>query len=154
MTPTRETRAAEPAELVDRLRNRPALRLTAQRRAVAQVLSGAHVHLTAEEVHERARQVLPEISLATVYNALRDFVALGEIQEVSLDGRLRRYDPNVGHAHHHLICSTCGTILDVTPGQEPPSLPASERHGFQVDAADVTYRGTCGACREAGDVAD
>ena len=49
--------------LSERLRER-GWRVTSQRRAVAEALAGEHVHLTADEVHRRARDVLPE-GLAT-----------------------------------------------------------------------------------------
>ncbi|MBO0748337.1 MAG: transcriptional repressor, partial [Acidimicrobiaceae bacterium] len=51
------------SELVQRLRDR-GWRLTAQRRVVAEVLTGEHIHLTAEAVYSRAQDLLPEISLA------------------------------------------------------------------------------------------
>lgn len=136
-------------DLLDRLRDRN-WRLTAQRRAVAEVLGGEHVHLTAEEVHERAVAVLPEISRATVYNTLGELVALGEVREVSLAGRAKRYDPNTDVAHHHLVCTTCGRILDlpVAPG-DPVDPPAVGGLGFSVHEVEVTYRGTCAACTAA-----
>ena len=49
--------------------------MTAQRRVVAEVLDGEHVHLTADEVHARAVAKLPEISRATVYNTLGELVS-------------------------------------------------------------------------------
>ena len=55
--------------LLDRLRA-VGWRLTPQRRVIAEAMGGDHVHLTAEEVLERARVRLPEVSLATVYLSL------------------------------------------------------------------------------------
>lgn len=121
--------------------------MTAQRRVVAEVLDGDHVHLTADEVHALAARRLPEISRATVYNALGELVALGEVAEVSTDGRAKRYDPNARTPHQHLVCSGCGTIRDVRPAGDPlAGLPESERMGFTVSKADVTYRGLCPSC--------
>ena len=99
--------------------------MTSQRRVVAEVLDGDHVHLTADEVHARAAERLPEISRATVYNTLGELVSLGEVIEVSTDGRAKRYDPNAHHPHQHLVCSSCGTIRDVHPTGDPlADLPA------------------------------
>ncbi len=135
------------SDLLERLRGR-GWRLTAQRRVVAEVLNGDHVHLTADEVHARAVVRLPEISRATVYNTLGELVILGEVLEVSTDGRAKRYDPNAHHSHQHLICSSCGTIRDVHPAGDPvAALPADERFGFAVSGAEITYRGLCPDCR-------
>ncbi|WP_035845596.1 Fur family transcriptional regulator [Kitasatospora azatica] len=134
------------SDLLERLRSR-GWRLTAQRRVVAEVLDGDHVHLTADEVHARAVSRLPEISRATVYNTLGELVVLGEVLEVSTDGRAKRYDPNAHHSHQHLICSRCGTIRDVHPFGDPLSaLPDAERFGFAVSGAEITYRGLCPDC--------
>ncbi|MCU1496656.1 MAG: transcriptional repressor [Acidimicrobiales bacterium] len=134
------------ADLLTRLRQRD-WRLTAQRRAVAQVLAGEHVHLTADEVHARAVAVLPEISRATVYNTLGELVALGEVREVTLEGRAKRYDPNHDIAHHHLVCTSCGLIMDVPViDGAAAGLPTGSRHGFRVDEVEVVYRGTCATC--------
>ncbi|MFI0787514.1 Fur family transcriptional regulator [Streptomyces lydicus] len=134
------------SDLLDRLRGR-GWRMTAQRRVVAEVLDGDHIHLTADEVLARATTRLPEISRATVYNTLGELVSLGEVTEVATDGRAKRYDPNAHRPHHHLVCSGCGTIRDVHPGGDPlADLPASERFGFTVSEAEVTYRGLCPDC--------
>ncbi|WP_432093351.1 Fur family transcriptional regulator [Streptomyces sp. bgisy100] len=134
------------SDLLRRLRGR-GWRMTSQRRVVAEVLDGDHVHLTADEVHARAARRLPEISRATVYNALGELVSLGEVAEVSTDGRAKRYDPNAHHPHQHLVCSGCGTIRDVHPTGSPlAELPEQERFGFTVSDVDIVYRGLCPSC--------
>ncbi|MEV7520337.1 Fur family transcriptional regulator [Streptomyces sp. NPDC091371] len=134
------------SDLLERLRER-GWRMTSQRRVVAEVLEGEHVHLTADEVHARAAGLLPEISRATVYNVLSELVSLGEVAEVSAHGRAKRYDPNAHHPHQHLVCSGCGIIRDVHPTGDPlAGLPARERFGFTVSGVEVTYRGLCPEC--------
>ncbi|WP_371477504.1 Fur family transcriptional regulator [Kitasatospora sp. NBC_00315] len=134
------------SDLLERLRGR-GWRMTSQRRVVAEVLDGDHVHFTADEVHTRAAQRLPEISRATVYNTLGELVALGEVIEVTTDGRAKRYDPNAHHPHQHLVCSGCGTVRDVDPTGDPlADLPVDGRFGFTVFRAEVTYRGLCPSC--------
>lgn len=137
-------------DLVERLR-RHGWRLTAQRRVVAEVLAGEHVHLTADEVHARAAARLPEISRATVYNTLNELRELGELLEISLDGRAKRYDPNAMAPHHHLVCESCGQIRDVQPrGEAGLTLPAAQRRGFKVSAVDIVFRGLCTGCAAKG----
>ncbi|MEU9482801.1 transcriptional repressor [Streptomyces decoyicus] len=137
------------SDLRDRLRRR-GWRMTAQRRVVAEVLDGEHVHLTADEVLACAAARLPEISRATVYNTLGELVALGEVSEVTTDGRAKRYDPNAHRPHQHLVCSGCGAVRDVHPGGDPlADLPDSERFGFLVSEVEMTYRGRCPDCARA-----
>jgi Fur family ferric uptake transcriptional regulator len=133
--------------LVQRLRDR-GWRLTVQRRVVAEVLAGDHVHLTADAVHGRAQLVLPEISLATVYNTLNELVDMGEVLEISAGDGPKRYDPNATVPHHHLYCLDCGTLRDVNPeGTDGLALPAGQQHGFEVIDVDIVFRGRCPECR-------
>lgn len=135
------------SELLERLRA-SGWRVTPQRRAVAEVLTGQHVHLTAEDVHERARERVPEISLATVYNTLRQLAAMGEVLEVTVADGPRRYDPNVGVPHQHLVCVSCGDLRDVHPDGEL-TLARAERHGFTLRGVEVCFQGVCPRCRAA-----
>lgn len=141
----------DPPALLERLRER-GYRLTAQRRVVAQVLEGENVHLTADEVHEQAVVLLPEISRATVYSTLQQLTDLGEVRELNFDGRSRRYDPNVSPVHHHLVCDRCGRVTDVAHGVDAPALDATEVAGMgTVVAAEITYHGRCLTCADAHD---
>jgi Fur family transcriptional regulator, stress-responsive regulator len=123
-------------------------RLTAQRRVVAEVLAGEHVHLTADDVYSRAQRLLPEISLATVYNTLNELVGMGEVLEISTGDGPKRYDPNTTASHHHLYCVGCGDLRDVQPdGTANLALSRSQKHGFELLDVDIVFRGRCPACR-------
>lgn len=133
--------------LVARLRDRE-WRLTAQRRVIAESMTGQHVHLTADEVFERARAALPEVSRATVYNTLHELVGMGELLEMThADGR-KRYDPNIEERHHHLVCVDCGRMLDVHA--DDPDLSDDQRHGFELLDIQVTFRARCPDCAREG----
>ncbi len=131
--------------LLDRLRER-GYRLTSQRRVVAEVLDGPSVHMSADEVHGAACRELPEISRATVYSTLHEFAEMGEVHELNLDGRSKRYDPNVSPRHHHLVCEQCGVVYDVQHGIEAPALSSEEQHSLVVRRADIVYYGICVDC--------
>ena len=133
-------------DLLTRLRDR-GWRLSPQRRVVAEVLAGEHVHLSAEHVHAQARERLPEISRATVYNTLNELVALGEVLEIAPTGGPKRYDPNARTAHDHLVCDVCHAIRDVPRRRGPrPSVAEQDLGGYRVTDVDVVFRGVCPDC--------
>jgi Fur family transcriptional regulator, stress-responsive regulator len=137
------------SDLLERLRTRE-WRVTPQRRVIAEVLSGEHVHLTADAVHAAAQERLPEISLATVYNTLNELVAMGEVLEVAAGSGPKRYDPNVTMAHHHLVCTSCGTLRDVLPDAASlQALHANDLHGFVLTGVEIVFQGLCPDCSEA-----
>ena len=115
------------AALPDRLQARGLAHHPA-RRAVIEALEGDHVHLSAEQVHAAARRVVPEVSLATVYNTLNELAGMGEISEIRLSDGTARYDPKTGPDHHHLLCDGCGLTYDV----EPLGVGACPCHGPSV----------------------
>jgi Fur family transcriptional regulator, stress-responsive regulator len=118
---------------------------------VAEVLAGEHIHLTADAVYSRAQLLLPEISLATVYNTLNELVDMGEVTEISTGDGPKRYDPNTTAAHHHLYCVGCGALRDVNPdGTDGLELSDSQKHGFELLDVDIVFRGRCPDCRGAG----
>jgi len=126
-------------------------RMTAQRRAIASTLCGDNLHLTADEVFARARNVLPEISLATVYNCLTELVEMGEVGQVITGRGPTRYDPNVMQPHHHAVCTLCGAIHDVPLAPETQAVlkhagETSLDARFTVGSADVLFRGVCAGC--------
>lgn len=88
------------------------LRMTEQRRVIARVLSVSTDHPDAEELHRRASQEDPRISLATVYRTVRLFEEAGIIERHDFrDGR-SRYE-EVGDDHHdHLIDLKSGEVIE------------------------------------------
>lgn len=150
MSATRGPATKQNEPLLDRLRAR-GWRVTPQRRAIVQALSGEHVHRTAENVHAIARSVVPEVSLATVYNTLNELVTMGEITELHVGDGSARYDPKIGPDHHHLLCTSCGALFDVEPvGMDVLHLPPAQQHGMRVDSVEVTFRGLCADCHRNG----
>ena len=88
------------------------LRMTEQRRIIAQVLSEATDHPDAEEVYTRASQKDPKISLATVYRTVRLFDEAGIIETHDFrDGRAR-YELAEGEHHDHLIDVQTGDVIE------------------------------------------
>ncbi len=104
------------------------------------------MHLTAEQVHDLAREKLPEISRATVYNTLNELVAMGELVVVDVVDGPKRYDPNVTAEHDHLVCERCHAIRDVPRDSQQPSVPDEARGGFLITGSEVIYRGLCPEC--------
>lgn len=88
------------------------LRMTDQRRVIANVLSESHDHPDAEEVYARAEKIDAKISLATVYRTLRLFGETGIIETHDFrDGRAR-YEAADNDHHDHLIDLTTGDVIE------------------------------------------
>ena len=119
---------------------------TKQRDAVLRVIRGSERHLTANEVFEDARRLLPGISFATVYNSLRYLKDEGLIGEVCFGKDASRYDRNLAR-HDHALCSRCGKLVDLDL-RIPDGLmrEAAKRSRFTPESIELTLRGSCPDC--------
>lgn len=123
------------------------LGLTKQREAVLRVIRLSNKHLTANEVFDDARTLLPGISFATVYNSLHYLKQAGLIGEVHFGGDAVRYDRTVGR-HDHAVCSACGKLVDLEL-KIPKRLAeqAGALSNFQAESVEVILRGLCPDCQ-------
>ena len=88
------------------------LRLTGQRRVIAQVLEGADDHPDVEALHARAAERDPRISIATVYRTVKLFEEAGILDRLEFgDGRARYEDAERDH-HDHLIDMNTGEVVE------------------------------------------
>lgn len=122
------------------------LGLTRQRTVVLSVIRDAHEHLTANEVFGKAKELLPSISFATVYNSLRYLKDTGRIAEIQFGNGASRYD-RMTHRHDHAICTSCGKLVDIE--MEPPAdiiKKAAKQSKFKPESIEFTLRGLCPDC--------
>jgi Fur family ferric uptake transcriptional regulator/Fur family peroxide stress response transcriptional regulator len=119
---------------------------TKQRQAVLQVIRGSEEHLTANEVFEKARSVLPGISFATVYNSLRYLKQEGFIGEVRFGTDATRFDRRLTR-HDHALCNICGKLVDMELNIPDELLRAAARRSkFKPESIELTLRGSCPEC--------
>jgi Fur family ferric uptake transcriptional regulator len=115
----------------------------------------ARPHGTADDVAELVRAGIGVISRQAVYDALAVLADKGLVRRIQLAGSPSRYEDRVGDNHHHLICRTCGLVVDVdcAVGAAPCLTPAGDS-GYEIEQADVVYRGRCPECVAADPVSD
>jgi Fur family transcriptional regulator, peroxide stress response regulator len=123
-------------------------KLTRQRDAVLQVIRDREDHPTAAEIFEAARQLLPGISYATVYNSLRYLRDVGLVHEIKFGDNASRYDRET-ERHDHAICTACGRLSDFDLPEAVALLRAAARKSrFEPESIHLTLRGLCPACRK------
>ena len=122
------------------------LRVTRPRLAVMHAVSD-HPHAETDTIIRASRELVPDISHQTVYDALNALTAAGLVRRIQPTGSLARYEARVGDNHHHVVCRSCGVIADVDCAVgEAPCLTASNDLGFAIDEAEVIYWGLCPDC--------
>ncbi|MFZ7089656.1 Fur family transcriptional regulator [Primorskyibacter sp. 2E233] len=109
------------------------LRMTGQRRTIAEVLQNSRDHPDVEELYARAASRDPKISIATVYRTVKLFEEAGILDKVDFgDGRARYEDAERAH-HDHLIDMQTGHVIEfVDPEIEALQEKIAKKLGYKL----------------------
>ena len=130
------------------LSDRDSKRLTPQREAVLRAIRDREDHPTASDIFAAAREYLPAISYATVYNSLRYLRQAGLVREISFGDGASRYD-GITDRHDHAICTKCGKLVDMEIELPAEILNfAAEFSKFKPESLELTLRGLCPDCNK------
>jgi Fur family transcriptional regulator, ferric uptake regulator len=144
-------RAPRPEEkLIDRMKAK-GIRLTGQRRVLAELLESATEHLDAEQVYQRAKAKDRSIHRATVYRTLNKLKKLGLVDELDLmhvSGERHYYEIRPSTLHIHLVCTSCKGVDEPSESfWEDLKRRVKSDNGFQPEVVRIEMAGTCLACQ-------
>ena len=88
------------------------VRLTDQRKIIAEVMSTSSDHPDVDELHKRVNQIDKKISIATVYRTVKLFEEAGIVEKHDFKGGKARYEESPEEHHDHLIDINSGEIIE------------------------------------------
>jgi Fe2+ or Zn2+ uptake regulation protein len=143
-------RRAIPNEgLLERMKAR-GLRLTGQRKIVAELLETAEEHLDAESVYRRARAQDGTVHRATVYRTLNRLKKLGLVDELDLmhvSGERHYYEIHPSTLHIHLVCTACKRVDEPSEAfWDDLKRRVENENGFRPEIVRVEMAGLCATC--------
>ena len=112
-----------------------------QREEIIKVLRSTYTHPTAAWVYSRVKEVIPNISLGTVYRNLAALSETGEILSLSVGDGFEHFDGNPA-PQAHLHCRLCGKIADA-PMHGDPLADVAREHGFEPETSVYIEYGVC-----------
>ena len=118
--------------------------MTKQRAVILEVIRSDMCHHTAEEIFSLAKEKLPGISRATVYNNLKVLESEKLIRRITGDSLSDRYD-NSYVPHGHMICEECGKVNDFNLKNFDEQL--SRAIGSDFNSYELKVRYLCDACK-------
>lgn len=129
------------------LRNK--LKSSTRRELILETLATVGRHVTADELLAAVRNRDARIGAATVYRTLRVFQESGIVAERHFEGGATRFEL-VSDAHHdHLICTSCGTIVEFEDDTiEEDQKRVAALHGFELRSHRHELYGLCPKCRK------
>jgi Fur family ferric uptake transcriptional regulator len=122
------------------------LRVTRPRLAVLAAVHG-NPHADTSSIIEAVRDEIGEVSHQAVYDGLHVLSGAGLLRQIQPPGSVALYEPQTGDNHHHMVCRSCGEVVDVDCAVgSAPCLEPSDDLGYTIDEAEVVYRGLCPDC--------
>ncbi|BDG06415.1 Fur family transcriptional regulator [Anaeromyxobacter oryzae] len=127
------------------------LKHSRQRERIAQTFFDMGGHVTVEQLVVRCRRDDARISVATVYRTMKLLAECGLASARQFGDGQTRYEPAAGRAHHdHLICTSCGEIVEFANERiETLQALVARRHGFEVESHRLELYGRCARCKAA-----
>ena len=109
------------------------VRLTEQRKLIAQVMSGSNDHPDVDELHKRIAKLDSKISIATVYRTVKLFEEAGIVDKHDFKGNKARYEQAAQEHHDHLIDINTGEITEfVNDDIEKLQKQVAEKLGYKL----------------------
>ena len=123
------------------------LKLTPQRRLIADIIHNTSTHLTAEEIISHVQSKMLGVNKSTIYRTLELLESIGCVYKSELDEQFIYHHAEEGH-HHHLTCTKCGKTITCDEDLfAPVEKSLGEKYGFHADFKHVVIGGLCEVCR-------
>lgn len=143
----------DPREALKRYMAKHGLKYSRQREVITDVFFRADGHLRVDELLDRAREVDPRISQATVYRTMRLLTDSGLAEQRQFIDGQTRYEPSdqAGEHHDHLMCTECGKIIEFVDERiEELQEHVARQNGFVVTDHKMELYGICSECQQRG----
>jgi len=115
---------------------------------VVDALHNAKRHISADEIFERMREKYPCANISTVYRTLELLKELGLAAEINIGDGIVRYHARENSGHHHLVCTKCGKMFDLSVEELVPlEKSLAKNHGFKADMHHLAIFGLCSGCQ-------
>jgi Fur family transcriptional regulator, ferric uptake regulator len=137
-------------ELVEVRLRRADLRYTSGRRAIVELLAAVGHPVSISDIAVR----LPEVPRSSAYRHLVDLQGAGVVRRIAANDEFARFElaEDLTEHHHHLLCTSCGRVIDVTPTPAfertvaKMVLVLADQQGFRPTSHALDVMGHCAQC--------
>jgi Fur family ferric uptake transcriptional regulator len=125
------------------------LKNSIQKDYILKVLYFSKKHLTAEDISNEIKTIYNvSIGIATVYRAMKFFHDMKLVNQLDIGDGILRYELNLSDHHDHLICTSCGTIIEFTDDLiELNQIKIASKNNFILKEHVMTIYGLCENCQ-------
>jgi Fur family ferric uptake transcriptional regulator len=122
-------------------------RMTPQRAMIVSAIEHSSNHISAEEIYAAVVAKFPHVNISTVYRTLELLKETDLVTETNLGNGRVSYHPTGKGLHHHLVCTECGSIIDLDESSFAGLKDMLRRkYSFQADIRHLAIFGRCLKC--------
>lgn len=127
-------------------------KVTPQRLLIVRALQQAHGHITATQILEEVHEKHPYVDISTVYRTLDVLRRMRLVTATDMGGSDAVFEWTPAEPHHHLICSSCGDVMELNNSYlEGVSAAIQRDFGFTPDMDHFAIFGLCRYCQDGED---
>ena len=123
-------------------------RITQARSAIVDLLENTATPISTKALHTMLSRIGIQTNITTVYRELEFLVELNIVEKVPLKDTELYYEIKGRPHHHHLVCTSCGNIEDISLKTE--SMLLEEAHAvssYRIQHHSLTFYGQCPQCQ-------
>lgn len=125
------------------------LRNSSARETIAREFFKTKDHITIEELLSKTRKLDPKIGIATVYRTLHLLQECGLAIRRDFNTGVVSFEPQADHHHDHLICTSCGKIIEFFFEEiEKSQTKVAQKYDFVLQHHKMELYGICKNCRK------
>ena len=117
------------------------MRYSIQRKVIKDIVKSTKIHPSADWIYNKAKEIMPNISLGTVYRNLKLLENKGEISTI-FDDQIVRYDGNT-KSHHHFKCTKCGELIDINNYKNIVPKKILDKYKIKIEEVNLMILGKC-----------
>lgn len=138
-------------DTAERLR-RAGHKMTPQRLLIVRALRHAGGHVSAAQIASEVHEAYPAVDVSTVYRTLDVLKRMRLVTSTDMGSGDVVFEWAPEQAHHHLICSSCGRVIEIDHGYLAPLEAAVQANfGFEADLNHFAIFGLCRECHDGSD---
>ena len=118
-------------------------KVTGARRKILDILKNNHKPFSIKDIQEKVKNIDP----VTIYRNLEQFAKLGIVNKLSFGGERAYFEYSEKH-HHHVVCTNCGRVEELSGCSVSTELPSMKKpKSFsKISHHSLEFFGLCISC--------
>jgi Fur family ferric uptake transcriptional regulator len=123
-------------------------RITQARTAILELFENTKKPISASSIHSMLLRLGVNVNITTVYREIEFLVEKEILEKIPLKDSELYYELKDREHHHHLLCTSCGTIEDIALKSEKKLLEEVQNSTkYSINRHNISFFGYCPKCK-------